>query len=273
MGWLDDRRERKAAEEAAKAAQQVAQARLALRDEIDNLNAYLDSALSWRGEDVGGFAGGVVVKPGERVFLIAEGAALIEPRRLPGHYEGGSSGVSFRIAKGVSYRVGQSRGTYVQGAEVPTPIDNGTVVITDKRVVFSGMKATREWAFTKLVGYTHVDEGADWTAIQVSNRQRVSGVMYGDDASRDFRFRFGLALAVFQGTETAFADGIRADVQAAQAELAALGGGTDPAALPAARTVTPPPPPLPPAGWYDDPDGSGHMRWWDGTAWTADFMG
>ena len=27
--------------------------------------------------------------------------------------------------------------------------------------------------------------------------------------------------------------------------------------------------PTTPAGWFTDPAGSGHLRWWDGTAWTA----
>lgn len=28
----------------------------------------------------------------------------------------------------------------------------------------------------------------------------------------------------------------------------------------------------PPAGWYDDPDGSGRQRWYDGSIWTDHFQ-
>lgn len=38
-------------------------------------------------------------------------------------------------------------------------------------------------------------------------------------------------------------------------------------ALPAKATA--PAPTLPPAGWYNDPQVSGSMRWWDGTTWTS----
>ena len=76
------------------------------------------------------------LKTGEVAFLQGDGAMLIEPRRLPGTWEGRSQGVSFRVAKGVRYRVGANKGHFVQGEEVPTPIDTGVVTITNLRVVF-----------------------------------------------------------------------------------------------------------------------------------------
>lgn len=140
---------------------------------------------------------------GERVFNILQGASLIEPRREPGHYQGGYSGFSFRIAKGVRYHVGGSRGTFTQGAEVPTPIDTGTVTITDQRVVFQGTKQAREWTYDKMLGYQN-DARLPWTSIQVSNRQKVSGFLYDKANTVAIRFRLALAIACHQGKEAEF---------------------------------------------------------------------
>src|ERR1700682_5764264 len=136
---------------AKKRQSEHAQALSLWQQEDSELRAMLDEARSQ-----GVRAGlGLALKKGESAFQVLEGSALIEPRRLPGHWEGRSQGFSFKVAKGVRYRVGTSKGHYVQGDEVPTPIDTGTLTITDQRVVFQGTKATREWAFSKLLGVQH----------------------------------------------------------------------------------------------------------------------
>lgn len=143
-------------------------------------------------------SGGFVLHRDERTFLIASGVVLIEPRVTRGEYVGGSRGASLRIAKSVSYRVGQSRGTYQPGPSRPIPTDDSDAIITNKRVIFRGTKAIREWRFDRLVGMTHSADGY-WTALQVSNRQKVSGLGYGPDHAKLVRFRLELAVAEWRG--------------------------------------------------------------------------
>ena len=92
---------------------------------------------------------------GECLFLVAQGAALVEPKRLPGQWVGGYSGVSFRVMKGVSYHIGGSRGQYVPGPEIPTPTAVGTATITNQRITFQSGQQAREFHFSKLIGYQH----------------------------------------------------------------------------------------------------------------------
>jgi hypothetical protein len=96
-------------------------------------------------------------------------------------------------------RVGGTRGTYAQGDESPTIIDNGTLTITDQRVVFIGAKQTREWLWSRFVGF-HDDDAAHWTGIAVSNRQKVSGISYDRDQAVGLRFSLELAAATANGT-------------------------------------------------------------------------
>lgn len=165
-------------------------------DDQEQLAAFLDAAKTFNGFDPS-MATGFVLKAGENPFLLIHSASLIEPRAMPGHWRGASQGVSFRIAKGVRYRVGASRGTYVPGPTSPTAIDSGDVLLTQRRLIFRGMKASREWLFDKLIGYAHSDDST-WTAIQVSNRQKTSGIGYGAANAQEFHFRLELALAVWR---------------------------------------------------------------------------
>lgn len=68
-----------------------------------------------------------------------EPANLLEDKVVKRGYVGGSQGVSFRIVKGISYRVGRSKGQLVSETAI-VPIASGKIVITDRRIVFSGDK-------------------------------------------------------------------------------------------------------------------------------------
>ena len=143
--------------------------------------------------------GGIVLKKAEVAYFSIQGAALIEPRRAPGQWSGGSHGVSFRVAKGVSYRVGANRGTYTQGAERPTVIDTGLFVVTNQRCLFVGAKRTTEWLYSKLVGFSL--DGHATAVFNVSNRQKASGVFYGSTVEHICDTVIAAAIAQFQGPE------------------------------------------------------------------------
>jgi hypothetical protein len=166
----------------------------------------------------------------ERVLRILQGCALVEPRRAPGHYSGGYQGFSFKIAKGVRYHVGGSRGTFVPGEEEPTVVDHGVVTITTRRVIFQGSKQAREWSFARLLGVQH-DPARPWTAISVSNRQKVSGFLYDHEHAADIRFRLALALAIFNDNRATLVADLTRQLAEHDAERpsrpAALPGGDD----------------------------------------------
>src|SRR3954447_24363330 len=138
----------------------------AWQDQDAVLRESLSTAVEYYGVGQSQLDDGWVLEKGERGFATVADAALIELRRAQGHYVAGYQGMSFRIAKGVSYRVGGARGHYVPGPEGPTVIDEGDVLITDQRVVFRGTKQSREWAFSKLLGFS-TSPDRHWMALQV----------------------------------------------------------------------------------------------------------
>lgn len=115
-----------------------------------------------------------VLKKGE-VAIDSVPTKLLEYRSGGSSYQGGSQGVSIRIMKGVSYRVGANRGQLVRNPEQLQVIDHGDATFTNQRVVFGGQSQTREWSFDKLVDFNAGDNGTQ-VMISVSNRQKVSGL-------------------------------------------------------------------------------------------------
>ncbi|WP_290660324.1 hypothetical protein [Ignavibacterium sp.] len=67
----------------------------------------------------------------------SEPASLIENKVISRRYEGGSRGVSIRIAKGLSYRIGAHRGQLVSERAL-VPVSSGEFIITNKRLIFRG---------------------------------------------------------------------------------------------------------------------------------------
>ena len=80
----------------------------------------------------------LVTQKGEKVYWV-EPVIMAEEKVIRRRYEGGSQGMSFRIMKGVSYRVGGHRGHITSEIGV-VAVSEGEMVITSKRVVFRGDK-------------------------------------------------------------------------------------------------------------------------------------
>jgi hypothetical protein len=143
----------------------------------------------------------VALKKGERAIYNLDGVGLVESRKGPGHWQGRNQGISVHVpgTRSMRYRVGATKGTYVQGEEKPTLIDSGTVTVTTTRAVFVGSKQTREWAWSKLIAVQDDDPG--WLGIAVENRQKVSGISYPNaDARLPLQLAVDMAVAAQNGT-------------------------------------------------------------------------
>jgi hypothetical protein len=207
----------------AKRAQEHYEAALATwQSERDGQAELLEVAERFDGADTND----IMLSDDERVFLQVTSVALIEDRVRGGHYEGSSSGVSIPVGSigghAVRYHVGANKGHYVQGTPTPTAIDQGTVFITNKRVVFEGARQTRECVFTKLIGFQHDGHS---TTFSVSNRQKPTTIFYGDDVAGTVDFRLDLALAHFKHTVEEFVAQVRGDLQRVESERPAAPAG------------------------------------------------
>ena len=92
--------------------------------------------------------GGIRLKRGERLHL-QEPAALVK-EVIQREFQSGSRGYSFRIAKGGSYRIGNSKGKIVEVGRSIEAIDNGDLYVTSSRVVFTGLRKSVEVPYTSF---------------------------------------------------------------------------------------------------------------------------
>ncbi len=163
----------------------------------------------------GSTAGDVMLKSGEAVVGYVTGASLVQDRTTPGHYVGGSAGVSVPIGsiagRSVRYRVGAQRGHFVPGVPTPTAVDVGTFYITDQRFVYSGQKQSHEMLLSKVVAM-HRDDDLGKLTVGVSNRQKNVIVYYGPKVGESVKFYLDLAVARHAGEADAFVAQLQASV-------------------------------------------------------------
>ncbi len=185
----------------ADATEQWKSEKQALESEIDSLFNYEDVFDEYRDDFP------IITKRGEEGILTVRGAALTETRRKRATYQGGSSGFSFRIAKGVSYRVGGHRGTITPSAEQVTLIDgadsSGVFVVTNRRGLFRGSLYNREFRWDKLIAVAVEDfsEGVAVIQLPVENRVKTSGILVPKEHLPLVHSRIKFGVALYRGME------------------------------------------------------------------------
>ena len=74
------------------------------------------------------------------------------------HYEGASTGVSVRVAKGVYFRASGFRGYPVRTAEMKY-LDEGLLAVTNKHIYFSGSSEKFRIPYDKIIEFTPYEDG------------------------------------------------------------------------------------------------------------------
>jgi hypothetical protein len=93
----------------------------------------------------------------EKLVWVFQGCDYLEDKTRR-QYVGGSQGVSFRIAKGVYYRVGAFHGQPIDRTE-RVHVDNGIVVATNKNIYFAGSAKSLRIPYTKIVSFQPFSDG------------------------------------------------------------------------------------------------------------------
>ena len=106
----------------------------------------------------------VLLKKKEVGVLFLQGVSFIEPRAVR---RGGYGGPSFRVTKGMSFRLGAFQ---AESQEELREIDRGSIVLTTKRLLFAGAKRNVNIDLKKIVDIEYYQDG---TALRRSGIERV----------------------------------------------------------------------------------------------------
>jgi len=137
---------------------------------------------------------GLKLRGDERVFWTAANASVVE---VP------DTTSLFAPAHEV-YSPTRETGGYLPLGYTPSSVrDNGFVAVTDTRVVFVGARGNREWSFAQLEGVAHGAK-VPMSLMRVTNRQRLSGLVFQGGQAPLFQFHLSLALAEYRQDRAGF---------------------------------------------------------------------
>lgn len=118
----------------------------------------------------------IILKKKELCYAMVQGAQFWEDRAVR-KTGSGYGGFSFRVAKGVSFRVGQFGATGESHME-RRHIDTGNLFVTSKRVVFVGSSKSIDFALNKVLS---VEPFSDGIGVSRSNKQKTEYFVGGFD--------------------------------------------------------------------------------------------
>lgn len=220
ISWLRNRQAAREAAVEAAARDQEFERLVAERDRLEEVCRICSDVEGCYDEREGS---PIILKKGEHIIGMTPDTGLVEVKAGKARYQGGSQGVSIRVAKGVSYRVGGHKGTVVRDPEMPRLLCvGGTFVATTMRGVYVGPKYTREFDWVKVVSLAEsVGEGGHCLLIAVTNRQKVSGVLCDDLLITHAEIGVAIATDTFQeliDAATADAEKLNNDLDALNAK-------------------------------------------------------
>ena len=190
MGWIADFKLRRA----AKAAQKLNEQQMSIWQEDANTLEKLITVFTAASKGEDAISNTLTQKAGEHTLWSASGI-FHEAGRTPSQYVGGSSGVSIPVGGGIRFRVGAMRGQVIPGEELQIDKDQGVVMLTTDRLIFTGPIKTQQWDFDKLLMASCTDDESDYF-LSVSNRQKTSGVKFEPQIGREFNRFLGCAIIV-----------------------------------------------------------------------------
>lgn len=135
------------------------------------------NVLKLRNGDISGLTGianvPILLKGDEKCFVDVDGVELYEDRAVS-DIAGGYDGFSFRIAKGVSYRIGGFKASSESHMEKRL-IDKGRFYVTNKRYIFDGSSKNIEGMVDNIISVEAYSDG-----IKISRANKRDEVFVGD---------------------------------------------------------------------------------------------